>query len=98
MVDTEFAELLRHALLAAMHVGAPVLVEPLVRDVPRSERVAKERQKPLFAEILQAATGIHETAVGLLPRLLLVGLSLVATLPWMLERMVDLFRAAAGGS
>ena len=26
MVDTEFAELLRHALLAAMHVGAPVLV------------------------------------------------------------------------
>ena len=26
MVDTEFAELLRHALLAAMQLGAPVLV------------------------------------------------------------------------
>ena len=48
--------------------------------------------------LLQAATGIHETAVGLLPRLLVVGLTLVATLPWMLERMVDLFRAAVGGS
>jgi flagellar biosynthetic protein FliQ len=84
VVDTEFAELLRHALLAAMHVGAPVLVVTFFVS--------------LAMGLLQAATGIHETAVGLLPRLLVVGLSLVATLPWMLERMVDLFRAAAGGS
>jgi flagellar biosynthesis protein FliQ len=48
--------------------------------------------------LLQAATGIHETAIGLLPRLLAVGLTLVATLPWMLERLVDLFRAAVGGT
>ena len=84
MVDTEFAELLRHALLAAMHVGAPVLVVAFVVS--------------LGTGLLQAATGIQETAVGLLPRLLVVGLTLVATLPWMLERMVDLFRAAVGGS
>ena len=82
MVDTEFAELLRHALLTAMHVGAPVLVVAFVVSA--------------VTGLLQAATGIHETAVGLLPRLLAVGLTLVATLPWMLERMVDLFRAAAG--
>ena len=36
------------------HHPAPVLVEPVVRDVPRSERVAKERQKPLFAEMLDS--------------------------------------------
>ena len=29
----------------------PVLIEPLVAEVPRSERVAKERQKPLFTEM-----------------------------------------------
>jgi S-DNA-T family DNA segregation ATPase FtsK/SpoIIIE len=29
----------------------PVLIEPLVVEVPRSERVAKERQKPLFSEL-----------------------------------------------
>lgn len=29
----------------------PVLIEPVVVDVPRSERVAKERQKPLFSEL-----------------------------------------------
>jgi len=29
----------------------PVLIEPLMVEVPRSERVAKERQKPLFQEL-----------------------------------------------
>lgn len=84
MVDTEFAELLRHALLAAMHVGAPVLVVTFVVSA--------------VTGLLQAASGVHESAVGLLPRLLVVGLTLVATLPWMLERMVEMFRAAAGAS
>jgi S-DNA-T family DNA segregation ATPase FtsK/SpoIIIE len=36
------------------HATAPVLVEPLVLDVPKSVRVAKERQKPLFAEMLDS--------------------------------------------
>ncbi len=33
------------------HHPAPVLIEPLVMEAPRSERVAKERQKPLFKEL-----------------------------------------------
>ncbi len=36
------------------HHAAPVHVEPVVLEVPRSERVAKERQKPLFAEMLDS--------------------------------------------
>ena len=30
----------------------PIVIEPTVLSVPRSERVAKERQKPLFAELV----------------------------------------------
>ncbi len=31
--------------------AAPIMIEPVVRELARSERVAKERQKPLFAEM-----------------------------------------------
>jgi DNA segregation ATPase FtsK/SpoIIIE, S-DNA-T family len=33
------------------HHPMPVLIEPTLVDVPKSERVAKERQKPLFTEM-----------------------------------------------
>ncbi|MBN9412074.1 MAG: DNA translocase FtsK 4TM domain-containing protein [Burkholderiales bacterium] len=33
------------------HHPTPVLIEPVLVDVPRSDRVAKERQKPLFTEL-----------------------------------------------
>jgi DNA segregation ATPase FtsK/SpoIIIE, S-DNA-T family len=33
------------------HHPTPVLIEPVVIDVPKSERVAKERQKPLFTDM-----------------------------------------------
>ncbi len=33
------------------HHPVPVLIEPVVAEVPKSERVAKERQKPLFREM-----------------------------------------------
>ncbi|HTH78496.1 MAG TPA: DNA translocase FtsK 4TM domain-containing protein [Ramlibacter sp.] len=35
----------------AVHHPAPVLIEPILVEVPKSERVAKERQKPLFSEL-----------------------------------------------
>ncbi len=34
-----------------LHHPTPVLIEPVLVDVPRSERVVKERQKPLFSEL-----------------------------------------------
>jgi S-DNA-T family DNA segregation ATPase FtsK/SpoIIIE len=53
------------------HHPEPVLIEPLKVEVPQSTRVAKERQKPLFAELpdsrlpqvdlLDAAGGRQET-------------------------------------
>jgi S-DNA-T family DNA segregation ATPase FtsK/SpoIIIE len=33
------------------HHPTPVLIEPVLVEVPKSERVAKERQKPLFTEL-----------------------------------------------
>ena len=33
------------------HYAPPVLIEPVLMEVPLSERVAKERQKPLFNEL-----------------------------------------------
>ncbi|MBX9817496.1 MAG: DNA translocase FtsK 4TM domain-containing protein [Burkholderiaceae bacterium] len=34
-----------------IHHPTPVLIEPVIVEAPRSERVAKERQKPLFVEM-----------------------------------------------
>lgn len=56
------------------HHPVPVVIEPVVMDVPKSERVAKERQKPLFidlpdsklpqVDLLDAAAGRQETVSG----------------------------------
>ena len=35
----------------AVHHPRPVMIEPVLVDLPKSERVAKERQKPLFSEM-----------------------------------------------
>ena len=37
--------------VAEHHYPSPVMVEPALVDLPKSERVAKERQKPLFKEM-----------------------------------------------
>jgi S-DNA-T family DNA segregation ATPase FtsK/SpoIIIE len=36
------------------HQPVPVLIEPTFVDIPKSERVAKERQKPLFTDLLDS--------------------------------------------
>ncbi len=36
------------------HHPEPVQIEPVVLEMPKSERVAKERQKPLFADMLDS--------------------------------------------
>ena len=35
----------------AVHHPVPLMIEPVLVDLPKSERVAKERQKPLFKEL-----------------------------------------------
>lgn len=76
-------EAVRQALLAGAVVAAPVLVAGFVVGT--------------LAGLLQSATGVHEPIVGLVPRLAVMALVLLVTLPWMVERLTELFRATAAG-
>jgi flagellar biosynthetic protein FliQ len=81
MDATLLVESLRQATLAGAVVALPVLVTGLVVG--------------LVTGLLQAATGVHEPIVGLVPRLAAMAAVVVLTLPWMVERLADLVRLAA---
>ncbi|MFY8220379.1 MAG: flagellar biosynthetic protein FliQ [Pirellulales bacterium] len=83
MAETDLVELVRQALFAGCIVIAPVLLVGFVVGV--------------LMGLVQAATGIHEQIVGLVPRLVAIAAALVMLAPWMLERMADLLRASAAG-
>jgi flagellar biosynthetic protein FliQ len=79
--EADLVELVRQALLAGLVIIAPVLLAGFV--------VAT------VTGLVQAATGIHEPLVALVPRLAVMGAALVLVAPWMVERCADLLRAAA---
>jgi len=81
MTEADLVELVRQALLSGLLVIGPVLLAGFF--------VA------LATGLVQAATGIHEPLVGLAPRLVAMACMLVLVLPWMVERFVEMFRAAA---
>ena len=47
--------------------------------------------------LVQAASGVHEPIVGFAPKALAMAAALVVSLPWMVERLAELFREAATG-
>lgn len=83
MADTDLVELVRQALLSGCLVMAPVLCVGFVVGTVMG--------------LVQAATGIHEQIVGLVPRLVAIAAALVMLAPWMLERMADLVRTTVAG-
>jgi flagellar biosynthesis protein FliQ len=82
MTEGHLVELVRQAILAGLLVIAPVLLAGFA--------VA------LATGLVQAATGIHEPLVGLVPRLAAMAAMLLLVAPWMVERCVEMLRAAAG--
>lgn len=78
-MQPDLIEVVRQALLTGLVVLAPALLIGFM--------VAT------CVGLVQAATGIHEPLVGLVPRLVAMAVVLLVTLPWMLERLVDLMRA-----
>lgn len=84
MSDSELLEFVRQAILSGLIVIAPVILMGFIVGT--------------LMGLVQAATGIHEPVVGLVPRLLAMAAVLVMVMPWMVERMVELLRTAAGGS
>jgi flagellar biosynthetic protein FliQ len=83
-MEAELAELVRQAIVTGLLVATPVLVVGFVVGA--------------LTGLVQAATGIHETILGLVPRLAATALALLFTLPWMVERLVEFLRQSAGGS
>jgi flagellar biosynthesis protein FliQ len=84
MTDGAMVELVRQAVVAGLVAIAPVLAAGFVVGT--------------LAALVQAATGVHEQIVGLVPRLVAMAVVLLLTLPWMVERLAELFRAAVGGT
>ena len=61
--------------MLVLAVGGPVLIVALVVG--------------LAVSIFQAVTQIHEMTLTFIPKIIAVGATLVLTLPWILQRMVD---------
>lgn len=76
-------ELARHALLVALILAAPVLIVALLVG--------------LVTSALQTATQLQDQTLSFVPRLVVVVLVALLTLPWGLEMLVEysseLFRA-----
>lgn len=82
-MESDLVELARAAVLSGTAAIAPVLLVGLAVG--------------LVAGLVQAATGVHEQIVGLVPRLAAMAGTLFVFMPWMVERFVEMFRSAAGG-
>ena len=83
MTEQQLVELVRQALVG----GAVVLVPVLLAG----------RAVGGVAGLVQAATGVHEPIVGFVPKFVAMAAMLVVSLPWMVERLVELFREAVAG-
>ena len=67
-------DILRHALLTALAVGAPLLAVGFVAG--------------LLMSLLQIVTSIQDSAFNSIPRLLAFLLALILAMPWMLKKMM----------
>lgn len=75
MTADQAIELARHALLISLILAAPVLGAALLMG--------------LVTSALQTATQLQDQSVGFVPRLVIVVLIVLLTLPWGLEMLVD---------
>lgn len=81
-MQTELVEVVRDAILSAGLVTLPVLaVAFLVGGL---------------VGLVQSATAVHEPVVAFVPRLVATAAMLFLAAPWMVERLVEFFKTAAG--
>ena len=83
MTDSQLVELVRQALIGGCVVILPVLLAGLAVGAATG--------------LVQAASGVHEPIVGFAPKALAMAAALVVSLPWMVERLAELFRETAAG-
>lgn len=81
-MQTELVEVVREAILSAGLVTLPVLAVAFLVGA--------------FVGIVQSATAVHEPVVAFVPRLVATAAMLFLAAPWMVERLVEFFKTAAG--
>jgi flagellar biosynthetic protein FliQ len=69
------AELIRNAVTVALLVAAPLLVTALLVGV--------------IVSLVQAITQLQEQTLTFIPKLVLIAVVFLATLPWTLTRLVE---------
>jgi flagellar biosynthesis protein FliQ len=82
MSAVDLVEFARQAAVSGLVAVAPALTVGLVVG--------------LVVGFVQAATGIHEQIIGLVPRLAAMAVVVILTLPWLVERFAELLRLSAG--
>jgi flagellar biosynthesis protein FliQ len=75
MTPESVTEILRHALLTALWVGAPLLVIGFVAGILMS--------------LVQIVTSIQDSAFNTIPRLVAFLVALILCMPWMLQKMTS---------
>ncbi len=73
MTEEFVVNIIREAFFTTMLIAAPVLLLSLIVG--------------LIISILQAATSIQEVTITFLPKMIIIGLVLIFTLPWMIDVM-----------
>jgi flagellar biosynthetic protein FliQ len=82
MTLDQSTELIRHTLVLALLVAAPVLAIGLVVG--------------LIISLLQAVTQIHEQTIALIPKLVAMAACAVLLLPWMSQHVIEFARQVMG--
>ena len=71
-------DLVREALIGAMLVGAPILIAGMGTG--------------LLIGLVQALTQVQDQTVSFVPKIMVMGAVMVACLPWLIDRMVEITR------
>jgi len=82
MTTDAVVELLRHALLAAFWIAAPVLALGLAMGI--------------LISLTQIVTSIQDTGFSTIPRLVVFLLGLLLLMPWMVQRLTVYTTALLG--
>ncbi len=74
MSSEQVVHLARMTLEAALWLGAPILIVAVLVS--------------LIISIIQVMTSIQEMTISTVPRLVVVGLAAILTMPWMVRRLM----------
>jgi flagellar biosynthetic protein FliQ len=73
--SAQLTEIFRDAILTGFKVAGPILIVSMLAG--------------LVISVIQAATSINEQTMTFVPKLILIGVSMIILGGWMLQQMVD---------